>query len=94
MLLLDEGARFRAKIGAFRRESLVVATREAADALEHFLRYLREHCGANIGGRAYLGSTNWSTVFEVPPSGGGLKTCTATARYPIVPTFWAGPGAL
>src|SRR5438874_1716356 len=41
----------------------------------------------------YFGSTSWSTVFEVPPSGGGLKTCTATARYPIVPTFCAGPGA-
>src|SRR5262249_30881080 len=28
----------------------------------------------------YFGSTSWCTVFEVPPSGGGLNTCTETAR--------------
>ena len=41
----------------------------------------------------YFASTISFTVLEVPPSGGGLKTCTATARSPMIPTFWTGPGA-
>ena len=52
------------------------------------------HGSRNRAGMAHLGSTNWCTVFDVPPSGGGLKTCTATARSPIIPTFCAGPGEL
>src|SRR5262245_8485512 len=44
--------------------------------------------------RYYFGKISWYTVFDVPPSGGGLKTCTATARLPMIPTFCAGPGGL
>ena len=42
---------------------------------------------------AYFGRTICCTVFEVPPSGGGLKTWIETARYPMIPVFCAGPGA-
>src|SRR5262249_46322216 len=42
---------------------------------------------------AYFGSTSWCTVFEVPPSGGGLNTCTETARSPIGAVLCVGPGA-
>ena len=40
-----------------------------------------------------FGSTICCTVFEVPPSGGGLKTWIETARYPMIPVFCTGPGA-
>src|SRR6266849_8747773 len=81
---------------ACRRDHGGCGEREAAACASH---NIVPHCKACAGrdcgdvGRAQLGSTICCTVFEIPPSGGGLKTWIETARYPMIPAFCAGPGA-
>src|SRR5258706_11743425 len=97
--------RFRGIAAAFRnhakRIAVFICECEAVPRVSHVSfrckACAQEHLGGDVG-RALphlrqLGSTICCTVFDVPPSGGGLKTWIETARYPMMPVFCTGPGA-
>ena len=99
VLLLRAGRRStvqqRATREIFRNDAFDVLRAQLRETGQDFDATIQRRVTVLSGdvGRAQLGSTICCTVFETPPSGGGLKTWIETARYPMIPVFCTGPGA-